>query len=158
MDDRFTKFSKLYFLVFLLFLSVPVAFSLVMSVFYGFSKLISSRPVDVIFELVVITIPAAVFSSAYYIFSKRTKTHPSAVVRVTSQIVFWGGIGCSIAVLVVSIIDYFKSGYHNITDYISFSLAFLAGNVAALFLIAILQALTTKKEEDWMEKRNRLSR
>ncbi|NOT93964.1 hypothetical protein [Ferruginibacter sp.] len=158
MDDRFTKFSKLYFLVFLLFLSVPVAFSLVMSVFYGFSKLISSRPVDVIFELVVITIPAAVFSSAYYIFSKRTKTHPSAVVRVTSQIVFWVGIGCSIAVLVVSIIDYFKSGYHNITDYISFSLAFLAGNVAALFLIAILQALTTKKEEDWMEKRNRLSR
>ena len=109
MDDRFTKFSKLYFLVFLLFLSVPVAFSLVMSVFYGFSKLISSRPVDIIFELVVITIPAAVFSSAYYIFSKRTKTHPSVVVRVTSQIVFWVGIGCSIAVLVVSIIDYFKA-------------------------------------------------
>jgi hypothetical protein len=158
MDDRFTKFSKLYFLVFLLFLSVPVAFSLVMSVFYGFSKLISSHLVDIIFELVVITIPAAVFSSAYYIFSKRTKTHPSAAVRVTSQIVFWVGIGCSVAVLVISIIDYFKSGYHNITDYISFSLAFLAGNVAALFLIAILQALTTKKEEDWMEKRNRLSR
>lgn len=158
MDDRFTKFSKLYLLVFLLFLSVPVVFSLVMSVFYGFSKLISSRPVDIIFELVVITIPAAVFSSAYYIFSKRTKTHPSAAVRVISQIVFWVGICSSIAVLVISIIGYFKNGYHNITDYVSFSLAFLAGNVAALFLIAILQALTTKKEEDWMEKRNRLSR
>jgi len=155
MDDRFTKYSKLYFLVFLLFLSIPVTFALIMSVFYGFSKLISSRPVDIVFELVVISIPPAVFSAAFYIFSKRTKAHPSAMVRMISQIIFFTGICCGVIVLVISIIDYFKKGHHNITDYISFSLAFLAGNIAALFLIAIMQAFTTKKEEDWMEKRRR---
>jgi hypothetical protein len=29
----------------------------------------------------------------------------------------------------------------------------MAGNVAALFLIAIVQAFTTKKELDWMERK-----
>lgn len=126
-----------------------------MSVFYGFSKLISSRTVDIIFELVIISIPPAVFLSAYSIFSKRTKTHPSSYIRTISQILFFIGIGCGLVIMVISLIDYFKKGHHNITDYLSFNLAFLAGNVAALFIIAILQALTTKKEEDWMEKRKR---
>jgi hypothetical protein len=155
MDDRFTKYSKLYFLVFLLLLAVPVSFALLITTFYGFSTLISSRPVDIIFELVVIGIPSAVFATAYYIFFKRTKQHPSVVVKIISQILFIVGFCGSLFFLVLSIISYFKKGYNNITDYPTFNIAFLAGNIATLFLIAILQAFTTKKEEDWMEKRNK---
>ncbi len=155
MDDRFTKYSKLYFLVFLLFLAVPVGFALLIATFYGFSTLISSRPVDIIFELIVIGIPSAIFTTACYIFFKRTKQHPSAGVKIISQILFVIGFLNSLLFLVLGIISYFKKGYNNITDYPTFNIAFLAGNIGGLFLIAILQAFTTKKEEDWMVKRNK---
>jgi predicted neutral ceramidase superfamily lipid hydrolase len=138
-----------------LFLSVPVIISLLVGIFYGFSKLISSRPVDIIFELMIIAIPPAIFSSAYFIFSKRTKTHPSALVRGISQSLFAIGICSSAVVLALSLITYFAKGYNGVTDYKSYSLAFVAGNIAALFIIAIMQAFTTKKEEDWLEKRKR---
>jgi hypothetical protein len=155
MDDRFTKYSKLYFLVFLLFLAIPVGFALLIATLYGFSTLISSRPVDITFELIVIGIPTAIFTAAYYIFFKRTKRHPSVSVKIISQILFVIGIFTSIFILVFTIISYFKEGYNNITDYATFSIPFLAGNIGGLFLIAIIQAFTTKKEEDWIAKRNR---
>jgi predicted membrane protein len=155
MEDRFTKYSKLYVLVFLLFLSIPVLTGLLLAVFYGFSKLVSSRPTDIIFELLIISLPPAIFTAAYYIFSKRTKTHPSAVVRMISQAFFMIGICCSILILVWSIITYFRSGHQDVSAYQSCSLAFLAGSTGGLFLIAIIQAFTTNKEEDWMEKRKR---
>jgi hypothetical protein len=155
MDDRFTKYSKLYFLIFLLFLAVPVVFGLVMGTFYGFSKLISSRPVDLIFELIVITIPSVIFATVDVIFLKRTKYHPSKIIKIISQVLFIIGIAYCIIVLSVDIFAYFNKRYHNITDYKNFSLLFLTGNIATLFLIAILQAFTTKKEEDWLEKRNK---
>lgn len=153
MEDRFIKYSKLYFLIFLLFLSVPVIIGLLVGLFYGFSKLVSSRPMDIVFELLVISVPPAIFSAAYFIFSKRTKSHPSAIVRVISQTLFAIGIVSSIVVLALSLITYFNKGYNSVTDYKSYSLAFTAGNIALLFLIAIMQAFTTQKEEDWMEKR-----
>lgn len=155
MEDRFIKYSKLYFLIFLLFLSVPVIIGLLVGVFYGFSKLVSSRPVDIIFELLIISVPPAIFSAAYFIFSKRTRLHPSAIVRVISQTLFAVGIGSCILILVLSLITYFNKGYNSVTDYKSYSLAFTAGNIAMLFVIAIIQAFTTQKEEDWMEKRKR---
>lgn len=155
MEDRFTKYSKLYFLIFLLFLSIPVIIGILIAFFYGFSRLVSSRPFDIIFELLIISMPPAIFSSAYYIFSKRTKSHPSAIVRSISQSLFAVGICCCIVILALSIITYFSKGYNGATNYQSFGLEFLAGNVAALFIIAIMQAFTTNKEEDWMEKRRR---
>jgi type III secretory pathway component EscS len=158
MEDRFVKYSKLYFLVFLLFLSIPVIIAVIFGLLYGFAKLVSSRPGDMVFELLVISIPPAIFSAAYYIFSKRTKTHPSAVVRIISQILFVLGIGCSMTVLVFTIIAFFKARHHNITDYTSYTLAFMAGNIALLFLIAIMQAFTSRKEKDWMEKRKEMGK
>jgi hypothetical protein len=155
MDDRFTKYSKLYLLIFLLFLSVPVIFALIVGTLYGLSTLISSKPVDIFYELVVITIPPAIFATAYYIFIKRTKHHPAAAVKVLSKVILITGFCICLIISGWSIIDYFKIGMHNITDYKSFSLPFLAGNVTALFVVALLQAFTTKKEEDWMKKREK---
>ncbi len=158
MDDRFTKYSKLYFLIFLLFLTVPVIFALVIGIFYGFSTLISSKPVDIIFELLIIAIPPAVFATVYYIFIKRTMNHPSAIIKIISQVLFVIGFCCSLTIFVMDMIYYFKQGRHDITDYTSFSLVFLVSNFAALFIIAIMQAFTTQKEEDWLEKRKKMSR
>src|SRR6478672_2017818 len=99
MDDKFLKYSKLYILIFLMFLAIPVILGLLIVTFYGFSKLVSSSPVDIIFELSMISLMPAVFASAYVIFFKRTKQHPSAAVSLVSRILFVIGIACSIYVL-----------------------------------------------------------
>lgn len=152
MEDRFVKYSKLYALIFLLFLSVPVMLGIVIAVFYGFSKLVSSSVVDIIFGLGVVTLAPALFSTVYVIFFKRTGMHPVATVRIVSKIIFVTGIIISVVVLVTDMIAFFSKFNTNIEGYRCFNLAYLAGNVAILFLIAIIQAFTTGKEVDWMER------
>ncbi len=152
MEDRFIKYSKLYALIFLMFLAIPVILGLLIATFYGISKLVSSSVVDIIFGLGVITLAPALFSSVYVIFLKRTKQHPSAIVRAISYTFFVTGITCSAIILVTDMLSFFGKYGIDITDYRCFSLAYLAGNVGGLFLIAIIQAFTTKKEMDWMDR------
>lgn len=153
MEDRFLKYSKLYILIFLLFLAIPVILGLLVATFYGISKVVSSNAADLIFGLGMITLAPALFSSVYVVFFKRTKQHPSATVRILSKILFVTGIVCSIAILVIDIITFFKKFEIDITAYRCFSLAYLAGNVALIFLVGIMQAFTTQKEVDWMERK-----
>lgn len=152
MEDRFLKYSKLYILIFLLFLAVPVILGLLVAVFWGISKVVSSNAADLIFGLGTITLLPALFSSVYVIFFKRTKQHPSAVVRILSNIFFILGIVCSVTVLVIDIIAFFNKYEIDISAYRCFSLAYLAGNVGLIFLIGIIQAFTTPKEVDWMDR------
>ncbi len=153
-EDKFVKYTKLYILIFLLFLSIPVLFGLVMASLYQFSKLISSRPVDMFFELVVMAMPIAIFETAYIIFFRRTKRHPSQIVRGISYLLFIIALcGCTL-VLVLDMYSFFTTKGHVVTDYYSFSLLCLAGNIALLFIIALLQAFTTAKEKDWMDRVN----
>lgn len=153
MEDRFTKYSKLYVLIFLLFLCVPVLLGLIVAAFYGVSKLVSSTIADIIFGLGIVSLTPAVFMAAYYIFFKRTKTHPEPIVKVISQILFIAGFLISISVLVLDMISFFKKFSPDIGSYHGYSLVYAAGNVAMLFLIAIVQAFTTKKEVDWMDRK-----
>ena len=150
MDNRFIKYSKLYVIIFLLFLSVPVILAILVAAFYGLSKLVSSNVADIIFGLGLITIAPALFSTAYFIFFKRTTKHPVASVRSISKILFVAGIAISIVVLITDIISFFTKFDTDISGYHCYSLLYLAGNVAGLFLIAIIQAFTTRKEVDWM--------
>lgn len=152
MEDKFVRYTKLYILIFLMFLSIPVIIALLIGIFYGFSKLISSGPVDFIFQLLILSMPAAVFIAAYSIFLKRTKQHPSSIVRICSVIFFVAGLICCIGLLTRDIVSFFKQPTNDVISYYCYSVAFLAGNIGALFLIAIIQAFTTKKEADWMER------
>ena len=154
MEDRFLKYSKLYILIFLLFLSIPVLLGLLFVAFYGFSKLVSSSVVDIIFGLGIITLAPALFSSVYIIFFKRTRQHPSSIVRIISRVLFVLGMICSLAVLITDIISFFTRYGIDIAGYRCFSLAYLAGNVGMIFLIGILQAFTTQKEVDWMYRKH----
>ena len=152
MEDRFAKYSKLYIIIFLMFLSIPVFIGLIVAVFYGFSKLISSSIANFIFGLGIVSIAPALFSTVCYIFFKRTKKHPVAVVRIISKTLFVIGIAVSVYVLASDMISYFTKHSVDIYGYKSYSLLYMAGNVAGLFLIAIMQAFTTKKEVDWMDR------
>jgi hypothetical protein len=153
MEDKFLRYSKLYILIFLMFLSIPVIIGLIIAFFYGFSKLISSAPIDILFEMLIVSIPAAIFTTAYVIFFKRTKQHPSNIVRIISRILFASGFCCCCVFLVLDMILFFTRQSYDVTNYRSFSTIFLAGNIGGLFLIAIMQAFTTQKEKDWLEKR-----
>ena len=152
MEDRFIKYSKLYALIFLLFLCVPVLLGLVIAAFYGISKLVSSTVADISFGLGVVSLTPAVFMSVYYIFFKRTKKHPVKTIRVISYILFSTWFITSLVVLVFDMISFFTRFNTDISGYHGLSLTYLAGNVAVLFLIAIVQALTTNKEVDWMDR------
>jgi hypothetical protein len=132
---------------------VPVLLGLIVAAFYGISKLVSSTIADITFGLGVVTLAPAVFMTVYYIFFKRTKTHPEATVKVISRILFVAGFLISVVVLVLDMISFFTKFSPDIGGYYGFSLVYMAGNVAMLFLIAIVQAFTTKKEVDWMDRR-----
>lgn len=152
MEDRFVKYSKLYALIFLMFLSVPVILGLIIAAFYGVSKLVSSSVVDIVFGLGIVAMAPALFSAVYVIFFKRTKEHPVAGVRIISKTFFIIAVAISAVVLVLDMIGFFTKFNIDIAGYYSYSLAYMAGNVAMLFLIAIMQAFTTKKEVDWMDR------
>jgi hypothetical protein len=152
MEDRFVKYSKLYALIFLLFLSVPVILGLIIAAFYGISKLVSSSYIDISFGLAVVSMAPALFSAVYAIFLKRTKKHPVGWVRIISSMLFVIGIVVSVYVLVVDMVSFFTKFKIDISAYQSFSLVYMAGNVAMLFLIAIIQAFTSSKEVDWMDR------
>jgi len=153
MEDRFTKYSKLYILIFLLFLSVPVLLGLVVAAFYGVSKLVSSTIADISFGLCIVSIAPALFMSVYYIFFKRTRNHPVETVKLISRILFVAGFATSLFVLLYDMRAFFTKYSTDIANYLGYSLAYLAGNVAMLFIIAIVQALTTSKEVDWMDRK-----
>ncbi len=153
MEDRFVKYSKLYALIFLLFLSIPVLLGILIAAFYGVSRLVSSSYIDIAFGLSVITLPPALFSAVCVIFFRRTKKHPVGWVRVFSKLLFVAAIAISAYVLVIDMISFFTKFNIDIDAYQCYSLPYMAGNIAGLFLIAIIQAFTTSKEIDWMDRK-----
>ena len=91
--------------------------------------------------------------SVYFIFFKRTKNHPVPVVRGISKILFVSGFLISFAVLCYDMHSFFTKYSTDIAGYVGYSLSYLAGNVSILFVIAIMQAFTTNKEVDWMDRK-----
>lgn len=152
MDDRFIKYIKLYAIIFLLFLCIPITIAALLGAFYGFSKLLFSRPADIVFYLFILSLPVTVFGTVYYIFFRRTKNHPSKAVRIISYFLFIAATAISIFFFVKDLNIFFNKKYDSIAYYNSFTLSFLAGNIALLFIIAIVQAFSTGKEKDWMER------
>lgn len=152
MDDRFVKYTKLYFLVLLLFVCVPVCVGLVVAMFYGFSKIVFSQPVDFIFELFIIGLPAAFFATVYSIFFLRTKRHPSKMVKFVSYVFFGVGIVSCFIYLGWDLRVFFNTRSQDIESYHSYTLLFMAGNIGLLFLIAIVQAFATEKEKSWLDR------
>ena len=107
---------------------------------------------SVLFALFIICVPALIFITVYYVFYFHTKGHPSKGVRIFSNIIFafillaWGYYW------VLDFIIFFQKQYREIQHYNTYNLAFLSANVGIIFFIGIVQALTSKKEVDWMER------
>ena len=52
----------------------------------------------------------------------------------------------------MDIITFFKHAYTDVEKYQSYNMIFLAANVAAIFLVGVMQAFSAPKEKDWMER------
>jgi hypothetical protein len=100
----------------------------------------------------MLLLPSSFFIFVYVVFFKRTRSHPSKPVRLISNLLFTVAISTWLVVLVADMISFFKMASKEISNYFSYNLLFLTINIATIFLIGVIQALTAEKEKDWMDK------
>lgn len=154
MEDRFSKYFHLSFNLFFTLLGFILSLVLLMLGLKFVFGILDKIPWFVfMYMMFIIMIPAALFITIFIIYFKRTSGHPFVVVRrishffFTVALLFWG------AAFIWDMIEFFKKGSREISSYYSYNIFLLAASVAVIFLVGILQAFTTAKEKDWMEKR-----
>lgn len=154
MEDRFSKYFQLTFNLFFTFLGFILALVLVMLGLKYMLRFLDYIPWFVyIYTLFIIVVPGALFLSIFTIYVKRTAVHPSAVVKWISYVIFAIALLGWFTFFVLDMITFIKTGSRQIGSYYSYNIFLLAGSVATVFLVGVLQALSTEKEKDWMEKR-----
>ena len=137
------KYLRLFGTLFFSFIGFIVAAALVLLALRVFFGMLSYIPgVTGFFTLLIISVPAALFISVYLIYFYRTRTHPSKAARIISCCIFTAALAAWAYFFVSDIFLFFKYHYNAIADYHSFGMIFLASNVAAIFLVGVLQALT----------------
>ena len=153
MEDQQGKYLRLFgtlFLCFLGFIASVVLLLLLVKLLFG---VLSYIPwLNYMYTLAIILLPGALSISIFYIYWKRTKFHPSPVARAISYAVFAFFIVGWMGVMVYDIIHFFRFAHPGIERYLSYEKMALVSTVASIFLVGVLQALTTEKEKDWMER------
>ncbi|MEI2750179.1 MAG: hypothetical protein V9E88_15640 [Ferruginibacter sp.] len=153
MEDQQGKYLRLFGTMFFVFIGFIVSILLVLTglrFFFGLFKFIPWF--TYIYIVFILLVPSALFISVYLIYFKRSKFHPSKSVRIISNVFFITALACWAFCLGRDMITFFQKGYTDIGRYFSYNMIFLVANVAGIFLIGVLQALTTAKEKDWMER------
>ena len=154
MEDRFSKYFHLSFNLFFTFLAFILSLVIIMLGLKYLLRFLDYLPWFVyVFTLFIIVVPGALFLSIFSIFFRRTATHPSAVVKWISYTIFAIALIGWCIFFVLDMITFVKTGSRQIGSYYSYNIFLLAGSVATIFLVGVLQALSTEKEKDWMEKR-----
>lgn len=151
--DQHGKYIRLFGTLFFTFIGFIAALILVLLLFRVLFGVLSYIPwVANIFTLFITCVPAALFISVFIIYFFRTKSHPSLPARVFSYVVFAAALASWAYVWVSDLITFFRHYYMAVGEYMSYNMLFLVANVLSLFIVAMVQGLSTKKEEDWMEK------
>ncbi len=154
MGDQFGKFIRLFGNIFFSFIGFIVLISLLLLGLRFFMGALDYLSWFRYFYLsLMLMIPSVLFITVFLIFFKRTKFHPSKPVRIISDTIFVSAILSWFVVLILDSIQFLKHGYTDIDKYYSYNMLYLVINVATIFIVGIIQALTTAKEKDWMERR-----
>ncbi len=117
-----------------------------------FIPVFKMRWFELLFYLSILSSPFVLFEFVHIVFFKRTRHHPSSVIRVISRVLFLAGMAYCALYYVLDLISFFNREYTAVNQFRTFDLRFLCINIFGLFAIAILQAATTAKEKDWMER------
>ncbi len=154
MEDNFGKYLRLFgtlFFTFIGFLIVLILLMLGVKLIFGLLGYISW--VTYLYMSLIILFPSAIFVTAYIIYFRRTRKHPSKPVRIISYILFSIALLAWAYYLISDLIIFFKHFYNTIEYYNTYNLLFLFINIACIFFVGVMQALSTEKEKDWMQRR-----
>lgn len=147
------KYIKLFGLLagtFFSFILALVLFFLFMKFVFGLLPYISW--IEYLYMVIIIAVPATLFITIFWIFFGRTKRFNPKSLRYIFLTIFVALIITWAVLFVMDIVSFFKFEKTDIKDYISFNMYFLSINVAVIFLIGIIQALTAPKKEEWFDK------
>jgi hypothetical protein len=153
MEDQFSKYIRLFGNIFFSFWGfILILILLLLGLRYLMGALDYMSWFRYVYMCGMLLLPSGLFIGVFMIFFKRTKTHPAKYVRWLSNIIFTVEILLWLVVLVIDFLNFFKNGYSDIDKYYSYQLILLSSSVATVFLTGVVQALTTAKEKDWMDK------
>lgn len=153
MEPKSARFLQLLALIGSVFVGVLVSLLLILVIFRFMMAALDQIPwLTYIYMGVMLCIPPVLFSTVFYIFFKRTGSHPSKPVRLFSKSVFLLAIVYWMYLLITDFIFFLQNGYGELGKYGTYNLIPLFATVALIFFMGVLQALTTEKEVDWMEK------
>ncbi len=154
MQDSFGKYLQLFGSLFFTVIGFIVAVVLIMlglKFIFGLLSYISWF--TYLYMVLIITFPASIFVTAYVIYFIRTKKHPSKIIRFISYTIFSVAL-CAWAYFFISdLVLFFKHFYTTIDRYSTYNLLFLSINIGIIFFVGVMQALSTEKEKDWMDRR-----
>lgn len=146
-----------HFKLFLSLLGTMLGFLAVLVILFFFMRLVfgvlNYVPwLTYIFVVGILSAPFAVFASAWLIFLRRSFHHPVQWVRIVSYIIMPFMLLLWCIFYIYDLVVFFRTGTTVIMKYMSWEMVFLASNVALIFIMGIIQALSMPAEKDWMEK------
>jgi len=154
MEDRYSKYFQLSFNLFFTFIGFILSLAIVLLGLKYIFRLVDYIPWFVyIYMMFIIIVPASLFITIFLIYKKRTAKHPSTTVKYISYSVFVVALICWCAAFIADMVTFFKNGSREISNYYSYNIFLLTASVASIFIIGVIQALSTEKEKDWLEKR-----
>ena len=155
MEDRFGKYIRLFGTLFFLVIGSILAFTLVLLAIKLLFGLMGYIPwFTYVYTAFIMLVPSALFITVYIIYFKRTAAHPSKIIRWVSYFIFSAVLIAWAVFFVLDMKIFYEHVYASIGMYHSYDMIFLTVNVACLFIVGVMQAFTTAKEKDWMERGN----
>jgi hypothetical protein len=154
MEDKYSKYLQLSMNIFFVFIGfVAALLGLLLGLKYLMGVLDYLPFFSYLFTLFIMLVPSALMIAIFTIFFKRSLTHPAVLVKWISLVIFCIAIAGWLYFILMDVLFFFKSGAREVGKYNSYNVFYLSGSVATIFLVGVMQALTTEKEKDWMEKR-----
>lgn len=154
MEDKFVKYLQLSNRLIISLVAFIASLLLLLFGIRLIFGLLDSMPWFVyLFTLFIIIVPSAVFICIFLASLYRVKHHPSSAVRPISYVLNGAAFLGWVYLLCRDIITFFLTGAQQISNYNSYNVLYLAGSMGLVFLLAVIQALSTEKEKDWIEKR-----
>ena len=140
------KYLRLFFLILISFFGVIGVLFLLLFIFKWFFRLLDMASITSgVYLFLMLLVPASIFISIYIIFYKRTLNHPSKIIKNISKVIFVAGILSWLISAGIDMVTFFRTGNSDTSYYLSFDKWVLIPNGAAIFIVAIIQALGQKK-------------
>jgi len=153
MEDKLSRFIKLFGLLLMSFILVIIFLVLIMLGLRLFFDQVGNMPwMTWAYRMLILSLPAAIMTTAYVIFMKRIGGHPARYVRWISYLLIGAAAVWMLFAFTMDVISFVQKPVNTISTFLSYDKYFLAGHVSLLFFTGVLQALTTEKEKDWMER------